>query len=465
MATNLPFDYENEQKELDRKRAISEAMLQAAMQQKGGQGQMVGNHFVAPSPLAALVPIAQMLASQKMNERVAGQAKDLRDRYNTDLAAGMEKYFNTREGKPAIMGTAGPEQALAGGGGPTVENAARLGQPYEVSPAVKGDPRRAAIEAVTSGFAPLQQVGMKDLETLGKNTLTTKDVLGLSGYDPKSKIAAAMAGDYSKLAPETKEHVVNGRVVAGRPEAGYKSVGDFRERYGPTTYVNGEAVQFEQGTGKAHQVATRPTQVKQTTVNQGESEFMKTLGRDTGELVKQARLQKKSAQQMNFTANRLEQLNEQGVFSGPTANLATTVAAFADTLGAKVDKEKLARSEEYAAIGAQQVAKVLMDGSVGRSMTDEDRKRFEQQFPQLINSPEGRTKIIGMLRGAAAQDEQYANQVEINLKEQFPDAARLFAITPTNIPYPDTDLPGGKPAPAAAPAKVRRYNPATGRIE
>ena len=181
------------------------------------------------------------------------------------------------------------------------------------------------------------------------------------------------------------------------------------------------------------------------TINTGDNALMNKLGESTADLINAARTGKQQAQQMMFTADRLEKLNKEGVFSGPTANIATTLGAFAQTLGVPVDQEKLGRSEQYNAILAQQVAKVLMAGSgVGRSMTDEDRKRFEQQFPQLISTPQGRQQVIEMLRNSAAQDMQYANQVEANLRKNYPEAARLWDVAPTNVGFPTPANAGGQ---------------------
>lgn len=210
------------------------------------------------------------------------------------------------------------------------------------------------------------------------------------------------------------------------------------EKFGPTQMVNGEAVQFEGTTNKAHQVAARPTQVsvRQSSVNKGEDSFMKGVGEDAAKLVGDARRAKFMGQQTLNIADKLEALDKKGVFSGPTANVATTLSSLADTLGVPVDRSKLGTSQEYTSLLAKQVSDVLTNGSVGRSMTDADREAFMAQFPQLVSSPQGRQQIINRMRVAAKQDVDYADQVHANLNQNYPEAARLFNVAPTTQPFP-----------------------------
>src|SRR5213079_929016 len=117
-----------------------------------------------------------------------------------------------------------------------------------------------------------------------KETLSRKDLLSLSGYDAKSKIAAAMAGDESMLQPETKAHVVGNQIVAGVPggPGGYKSVGDFREQFSPVgvlaTSPDGQPIvgQTEKTTGKAT-FAPKGTSVTVDTGQKAGIEFGKKL--------------------------------------------------------------------------------------------------------------------------------------------------------------------------------------------
>ena len=282
-------------------------------------------------------------------------------------------------------------------------------------------------------------MAIQQLKEEGKNQLTPKDLLSIATpesvladtanpatWKPKRELKAFAPGEV--LLDSSGNYATPGN-PSGQQPFDLKTIGGDLYQTSATGYKK---------------LDNAPKVTVHNAVNMGDNALMKKLGESTAELINNARTGKQQAQQMQFTANRLEELNNKGVFSGPTANVATTIGAFAQTLGVPVDRSKLGRSEEYNAILAQQVAKVLTAGNgVGRSMTDEDRKRFEQQFPQLVSTPQGRRQIIGMLRNSASQDMRYANQVEANLRKNYPEAARLWDVAPTNIGFPTPVNAGG----------------------
>lgn len=429
------YDYEQEQQRLQQQQAMLQALQQQAMQstpmpQLGAQASRM-------SPFQPMVQALQAYLVKQGQGKLDDERKALTQRYKDDLTTGMQNFIKTSQGGETITRIEpGPD-----------------GRELIFQEPSKPDMRKAIMEALASNHPMVQQMAMAQLGQLGKDALSKKDILSLSGFDPKSKVMAALSGDINGLSPEVKEHVINGQLVSGTPGGAYKPVGDFRDTFGPVESLGRGASgpifgQKNKSTGEA-KFAPAGTSVKVDVTNKGEGALMSKLGESTAELVDKARKGKQMAQGMIYAADRLESLDKQGVFAGPTANIATTLGAFADSVGIQVDKEKLGRSEQYNAVLAQQVAKVLTDGSVGRSMTDEDRKRFEAQFPQLINSEGGRKQIIGMLRASAAQDMQYANSVEENLKQNFPDAARLFNVAPSKVPFPAYTPSAAAPAPAA----------------
>lgn len=280
---------------------------------------------------------------------------------------------------------------------------------------------------------------------------------------PDGELRDVLVGDRGTIKPiEGFGPAVKQEATAGGqlydPYAGKK--GEWMgEKFGPTQAVNGEAVQFDERSGKAHQVANRPTQVsvRPTMINQGESEFMKTVGKDTGEMVKNARLAKQQGQATLGTAAKLESLEKQGLFSGPTANIATSVGAFAQAMGIPVDAAKLGANEAYRSAIGEQAARALA-GPGGAKMTDKDMDLFLSQFPQLIQSPQGRAQIVGRLRHAAQADIGYANEMEQRLNESFPEAGRLLGITPSAQSMPPAGMPSVPPTPqGSAPVSLDDY--------
>ena len=413
------YDFETEADAIKRKQAIADALQQAALQPM----QMPTQPGVKLSGVNVLAKLLEGYVAGKKSDEAKADRTALSQRYGDELKSGMEQYYKTMQGYET------PSMALT----PNED-----GSPQMVK--VPGDRKKAIFDALASNHPVLRDLAISQLKEEGKNQLTPKDLLSIATPDsvlantanpaawkPKRELKAFAPGEV--LLDSSGNYATPGNPSGQRP-FDLKTIGGDLYQTSATGYKK---------------LDNAPKVTVHNAVNMGDNALMKKLGESTAELINTARTGKQQAQQMQFTANRLEELNNKGVFSGPTANVATTLGAFAQTLGVPVDQNKLGRSEEYNAILAQQVAKVLTAGNgVGRSMTDEDRKRFEQQFPQLVSTPQGRQQIIGMLRNSAAQDLQYANQVEANLRKNYPEAARLWDVAPTNVGFPTPANAGGQ---------------------
>ncbi len=412
------YDFETEADAIKRKQAIADALQQAALQPL----QMPTQPGVKLSGVNVLAKLLEGYVAGKKSDEAKSERTALSQRYGDELKSGMEQYYKTAQGYEA------PSMVLA----PNEDGSPQMTK-------VPGDRKKAIFDALASNHPVLRDLAMQQLKEEGKNQLTPKDLLSIAtpesvlantanpaAWKPKRELKAFAPGEV--LLDSSGNYATPGNPSGQRP-FDLKTIGGDLYQTSATGYKK---------------LDNAPKVTVHNAVNMGDNALMKKLGESTAELINTARTGKQQAQQIQFTANRLEELNNKGVFSGPTANVATTLGAFAQTLGVPVDQNKLGRSEEYNAILAQQVAKVLTAGNgVGRSMTDEDRKRFEQQFPQLVSTPQGRQQIIGMLRNSAAQDLQYANQVEANLRKNYPEAARLWDVAPTNVGFPNPANAGG----------------------
>lgn len=413
------YDFETEADAIKRKQAIADAMQAGALQPM----QMPTQPGVKLSGVNVLAKLLEGYVAGKKSDEAKSERTALSQRYGDELKSGMEQFYRTSQGYEA------PSMALIPG---------EDGKPQSIH--IPGDRKKAIFDALASNHPVLRDLAMQQLKEEGKNQLTPKDLLAIAtpesvlantanpaSWKPKRELKAFAPGEV--LLDSSGNYATPGN-PSGQQPFDLKTIGGDLYQTSATGYKK---------------LDNAPKVTVHNAVNMGDNALMKKLGESTAELIAGARTGKQQAQQMNFTANRLEELNNKGVFSGPTANVATTIGAFAQTLGVPVDQNKLGRSEEYNAILAQQVAKVLTAGNgVGRSMTDEDRKRFEQQFPQLVSTPQGRQQIIGMLRNSASQDLQYANQVEANLRKNYPEAARLWDVAPTNVGFPTPANAGGQ---------------------
>lgn len=433
MANTVSFsNYEAEDENLKRRQAIYDALRMRALQ--APQVVSVGGMGAAPSPLSALANILGAYAAQKGDEQVLAEKNALSGKRAEDLRTGLEAYDKASRDRWEEPGTdqAGPPQFI------------------------KGDRRKAIFEALASQHPLLQKLGMAQLEAEGKGALTAKDLLpyasrqgiasmvqgGLGGFQPKRDIGEVGGIVYDKDNLQTME--------LGGPKPAQK-------------VVNGDLYELNPSTGQWKKLDNAPkisntTNVSLSPVIKGESKFMEGLGAASAQDVIQAKQAKVHAQRTIQSMDKLEQLDRQGVFSGPTANLAMTVGSLADALGVPVDKAKLSNSQAYQGELMGQLSNQLT-GSLARSTTDKDMEILKAPLPQLLNSAEGRAALRRQAKAKAEEQIQYADQIQANLAARYPEAGRLLEVTPGQVSVPQrSDVPPGGGA-------VRRYNPATGRIE
>jgi hypothetical protein len=305
---------------------------------------------------------------------------------------------------------------------------------------VSGDRKKAIFDALASNHPVLRDLAMQQLKEEGKSQLTPKDLLTIS--TPESVLADINNPGAWKPKRELKA-VAPGEVLLD-------SSGNFATPGNPggtppwqTTKIAGDLYQ-QSATGlkKLDNAPKVTNNISLNPVMKGESKFMEQLGEDTGKMVTAARQAKQLGQQTLVMADRLTQLQQKGVFTGPTANIAVAASALADTLKLPGVREKLASSEEFKSLIGKQAAAAL-SGPGGGKMTDKDMELFLSQYPQLTNSSVGIPAIIQAVTTAAQQQIGYANQVETNLRKNYPEAARLWDVAPTNVGFPNPANAGG----------------------
>lgn len=426
MATSGNYDYDVEAASIERRQKMLDALMQASqapaeMPQPGGK----------LSPYSILAKIIQGVNARHEGQRLEVDKRDLANRYRSDLQEGMANFVNTRDGIDEMR----PSMVLK----PNED-----GSLQQVPVRVKGDPKRAMLEAIASNHPVLQKLGMS-LATAkperDPGALTAKDAL--AHFDPQS--VALNPADPSKWARKKDIRASGDQFVdltEGKPQhLGGRTFSD------PLRMEGVGLVQGDNWSGKLDVIDKAPKtniSVDAKTVNSGETSFMKKIGEDSAAMVSDARKAKQMGEQTLGLASKLEQLEKGGLFSGPTANFANSLSAIAQTAGIPVDTQKLANSQEYQAAIAAQVAKILTAGAgIGRSMSEGDRVEYMKQFPQLINTPQGRASIIAGLKDGARKDIDYAERVQENISKRYPEAGNLFEVAPSAIGYPET--------PAAAP--------------
>lgn len=384
----LPFDLETEQTAIDRKRQLAQALLQQALSQP--QGQMVSGHFVAPSFLSALAPAAAAAFGSGLNSQVDDAMRELKGKYNNMLASGLQKYFDTRDGKPGVPM------------GPPTEDG-QMGAPTEAQAA---DPRRAATEALTSGVAPLQQLGQMDLQQIGKSVLTPKDLLGLTGFDPKSRLLAAMGGGLGVLAPERREHVVNGQIVVGTPDSGYAPMADVRDRFGDVGDINkgddGRPIYGQKNisTGEA-KFAPKGVQVNVDTVQKAGDKFATELAGERAKLLAKSYDNATGASKAIDAIENAENDVSAGIKSGASGQIALGVAKFAKSLGLDADPQ-IANTEAFRANIARETLNLVKGLGAGTGISNADREFAEKSSGgSILLDDQAIVRLMNIAKAAA----------------------------------------------------------------
>lgn len=440
------YDYEAEQAALARQYKIAEAMQEQAMQPMGDT-PMVGQVAIQRSPLEMITKIVQAYTGAQGQRNADAKRRELGERYRTELKTGVEKLVNGLSTQPTDADGMGPPMA------PEM---------------VQGAKHRAVLEAMGSAHPQLQAIGAAQFKTLQDGKLTPKDLAGYAtpasvlqnpgnpaGWAPKITLRGVQPGEVTvddggvltppkvpAQAPANMPFGVGAPLPNGwKMEGAQDGIEYLRDPGGDLYQRTASGLKKMDNAPKT----TVTNNVHAAPIPAGEKEFFKKLGEADAKRVDEVRTKKVEGEKALTMATQLEKLNNEGVFSGPTANLAVTMGAFADTLGVPVDKAKLGRSEEYTGVLSKEIARYLTTGSVGRSLTDADRKAIETSFPQMISTPEGRARLIGLIRFGAKQDMDYAAATEKDLVSRYPEAANFFGKSPAasqSYTQPPANPPG-----------------------
>jgi hypothetical protein len=447
MATgyNVPtYDYEVDQQKISRQRQLVDAMMQGALAPMGPTETAAGGVAIKKSPLEGIAKIAQAYLAMKQGQGLDQQQQALGERYRGDLRTGMEGLMQGMSMQPT---TPAPD-----GMGPNITQAD-----------AQGAKQRALLEAIGSNHPVLQQLGLQGLAPMfkEKEQMGLKDYLGLADkFDPQSTVDAGRSGDPSRLKPKSEKPIeVGGMLLDPKTLTVLQANGEMPK----TVTINGDLYEINPTTKQYKKLDNAPkvtnttnVRVPVNVVNQGESEFMKELGKSSAADLVEAKKAKHTSQQMIGSMDKLEQLDNSGVFSGPTAQPAMFMGSLAEAIGVPVDKAKLANSQAYQG-EVMQTMQQYLTGSLARSTTDKDAEILRAPLPQLINSKEGRAALRRQVKAKAQERIEYADSVQKKLEQQFPEAGRLNSLTPGTQPVPQrTDV---------GPGRVRRFNPATGKIE
>lgn len=394
-----------------------------AMQQKSMSPEIRGN---------AGQGIAQLLSSLGTTWLLKGAQEDQIDKMKSNessrlasLQQNLGAFFDKSQGRPGEVMSTQQADALMN------QDVA----PPPLAEPVKANPREAVIQAMASQHPELQTIGkmgmtelIKQGQKAGFKDHMTQDGSMVRAYDDGT---VKPLGNFAKPKDQWSEpFTIQG--VDGKPLMVKRNL----------------ATNEVDVVDKAPKVTANAKSV----IGQGETEFAKALGKDVAGEFKSAREAAQQAYKAKSFVGQMQKLEESGIFTGPTANIATTLGAVGQAVGLPVDEQKLANSQAFQQQFASQVANVLtMGGGIGRSMTDADRKAFEQSLPTMLMSPQGRQQVYRMIQSQADRDISRAQsfQEQLNSNPMYKDYGGLLTINP--VDKTPTGLSGGVVPPGAAP--------------
>lgn len=396
-----PYNLDAAQAEIKRR----EALLAALQQQAGQEIQPVGSNggVARISPLQVIGKLLQTYVGKQEGERVGALKDKAAQESARMLQEGFKQYANTSSAR-----------AVEAQGPPTEQGEI----PTMIQP---GDPRKAVLNALSSGHPLLRKFGedqMKHLNTseleAGKQQAQLARELQLAQINKSADLQRALL---PHLAPEGIPDFLNNGAFKPKPTDitigdaifrqgpdGYKPVGGMQ--YAEPTMVNGDRVQRNAITGKETKIDNAPQTKITTSVNanilpnaqkQGLEEMFKLGAKAVNESGAKAR----AAGQMIHYMTEMENLDKEGIFSNKTSGLASFTNNLAQAFGFTPDP-KLKGTEAFNAVTNKVWQDLVAQGEGGnRGITKEEAMLIREQLPLASHSPEARTFIYATLRRGA----------------------------------------------------------------
>jgi hypothetical protein len=278
---------------------------------------------------------------------------------------------------------------------------------------------------------PALQLGQKALEMRKLEAEAQAKTMERLTNEQKNAAAIADSSGANRGTPEWTEIYKNelARLTAGSKGANIKEIGVAEGSRQPVYFDVATDTQFimkqDPTTGKQVRVpfnggvdrTTAKTNIGGIKLPEGESEFVKELGKLDAKQVVDATKTREAAIGELDTLKKMSELNRQQMTTGTFASGRVAVGNLLGTIGIASDKDKLAtaKSEEY----QKYAGNLLLDKikKLGTNPSNTDREFIARIIPQLENSAQARQELIDYMVTRANEVinettrlEQYARQ-------------------------------------------------------
>ena len=443
---NLETEAQGSMQDLETRKRIAELMSGLATQQlqaptSGG----VAGRLPGWAPLVQA--LAGGLAGMQQKGILEGQQKILQQQEAGDQEAlsGLMRAGQVQPAKelagPALPGTTMPTIPASGG-------------PF--SPEYKA----ALLSMIAKGSPRLQPFAKAELEHVNKNTIGPVDLA------PRATLSSIQANpnDPSQWKPKQDIHTVDGSIYNVGEEGQVNRLGG--SSYAEPFLIGNDMYQNETGTGKILKLDNAPnvTVGGTSVVNAGQNAGMKAYWENAAKTVDTLGQQAQSAQNNLNSLAELKNLHDKGLFSNAPSGIQSFAANLGQAFGLPVDQAKLANTETYNA-GITDLWQGLVSKYGGnRGVTKEEAEEIKRMLPLASSSPQAREQIFQVLGNVAnRQINQYHSANQRFAKAVKMDDPEMFASEFGNIYNPGPKQT--QPALPKGSSSVRKWNPATGRIE
>jgi len=192
-------------------------------------------------------------------------------------------------------------------------------------------------------------------------------------------------------------------------------------------------------------------------ISQGDSAFTKALGKAQAEAFNKQHEEALSAVPVLTTIRQAKKLLDSGVITGTGANVRLGFDKLLNTIGFEFNGRKIANTEAFAGITGNLVGKIIKQFGAGTGLSDADRE-FARKIAgsDITLSEKSIRRLLDIAeRANQAQIEQFNKRAKKLEKSKKLSASDFIVTVPDTTPTASADTG----------TRIRRYNPATGRIE
>jgi hypothetical protein len=400
----LPPELYAEQQQLNRQQQMAQALMQQGQQQP--QGQMVSGRYVAPSFFQNILPMAQMLAgnrlAEKGDERALAIAAKLRQRQGEDVKSYMQAMTPTTTEMAGPYGVSG------------------AGQNVPMPTATQGPDFAKAFQVAYNSYDPALRA--QAMEMLKTQKLGPDETLNRMDFTTGQLTPIGQGG--GSLAGPVKEAAQLLGINKPREQWSAQELNAVNQKAMEMKRATGTTVNIPNFTEKTFAGGLAESQVKKFDTLQTNAE--------------------KAPDVLRSAAESKKILNSGKFFSGSPANVQLEMAKMADAfgLGGADTKEKAANTQTLITNAAGNTLDSIAGSGLGagQGFTDKDLKFLQEAKSFRIDMTDTNIRRVIELQERAAK--AAVNRYNERLRTLPQQSIQQMGLTPITLPRTADEIVG-----------------------